>query len=218
MPTHIYILAAIDGTGSRAEHSRIAGQSTRSLRLSNTREFFLDFRTPENYKRYFAGPNSWIDGAALEVSGIIEQVTIFLTFAIRNAEMRLTAAQRAEGSQIRICLIGHSRGGLAAIQVASRLDRNVYFLGLLDSVNRTGGYCDVPIRNVQHVFHVRRNNMTPFEDPQGFLMGNTGTSSENPIAYRERFFWETHGVIGWDARSVGNGWIRSNARSLGLPV
>lgn len=225
MPNYIYILAAIDGTGSRAEHDRLAGtrrERPLSERLSNTREFYNDFRTLGSYKGYFAGPDSWMWGVSGEIRSIIEQVNLFLWRAIANAEVQLGLASGSGGSQIKICLIGHSRGGLAAIEVArslrARRGGEVYFWGLLDAVDRTRHFSGAEIQNVRHVYHARRN-VALYEDWQGAVMDNTGTSSsDHSSEYHQYLIRETHGYIGWDARSAGNSWLRSQARRVGVPV
>lgn len=220
MPNHIYILAAIDGTGSRAEHARLAALNlpTRTRRSSNVLEFYYDFRTSPLYKKFFEGPDSAMFGVDGEVSAILHNVVRFVREAYQSAGHELTQARREAGDQIRICLVGHSRGGLIAVlashQIHRELNKNIYFLGLYDAVDRSMGYDGSMIHYVDHTFHAVRDSYEL--DAPNYLFGNTGTVSSGNYSFN--LLDETHGVIGWTGSSVANSWIRSNARRLELPI
>lgn len=220
MPNHTYLLAAIDGTGSRAEHDRLAALHlpTRTQLSSNVLEFYYDFRTDPRFKNYFPGPDSNIIGVDGELNAIVNNVVRFIRRAYYLATNELTQMRRETGDQIKISLVGHSRGGLVAIlaarQIFHEIGARVFFLGLYDAVDWSFGYDGSMIHYVDHTFHALRNSYEV--DIPGCFFGNTGlqsTGNYTPILVRG-----THGEVGWDSRFSSNTWIRSNARSLGLPI
>jgi len=99
-------------------------------------------------------------------------------------------------------LIGHSRGGLAVIEVARRLkgiDKNlkVNFMGLFDAVDRYIPFdTDSIPSNVEHVYHAIRSEKVGSR----WYFGNTGTKRENKNAtrYTPKIFEATHGALGGD--------------------
>jgi pimeloyl-ACP methyl ester carboxylesterase len=91
----------------------------------------------------------------------------------------------------KIALLGHSRGGLIAINVAKRLLQRVSFLGLYDAVDRAWNMDADEITNVDFTDHARRHpEMESFT-----FFGNCGLFAKDG-QYREQFIKTTHGGIG----------------------
>lgn len=97
--------------------------------------------------------------------------------------------------QVKIVLVGHSRGGLVATMLARMLSPvvRVYFLGLYDSVGREACLDGAVIENVKIVFHARRSP----DVGSRAMFGNTSTQHKVDH-YEERFFYTSHGGIGGD--------------------
>jgi hypothetical protein len=134
-----HLLAAIDGTGS-SDWRKPDGSN------SHVHGFFRDFRTEARLKRYFDGPDnlgfeceeigrtvvSW----ALEAAGIrtppprattppVPQLRmrrgLFLPMAVTTVMAPIEADEPSPhpgARDLRITLVGHSRGGLISIAVA----------------------------------------------------------------------------------------------------
>ena len=203
----IYLLASIDGTSSK-EWRRPDGTN------SHCYKFYRDFKVQNSRdKKYFHGPH--ISGVDLE--DIIYQVSGFLKGRIRayfpNA--------RPSANQLRIVLVGHSRGGFIAMNVAKQMPLPVYFLGLYDAVKRaftngniiagvvTGGPI-IPVMgllgssaydwlsnaervsNVQFTYHALRD---PEVNSRPYF-GNTGRKYTG--FHEEKLFYTSHGGIGGD--------------------
>ena len=97
---------------------------------------------------------------------------------------------------IQIVLVGHSRGGLAATELAKMLAPlvRVYFLGLYDSVSRQPCLNGDTVENVQHVYHAMRDP----EVGSRSSFGNTSTQYSNGTDYHLQKFSTSHGGIGGD--------------------
>jgi pimeloyl-ACP methyl ester carboxylesterase len=97
---------------------------------------------------------------------------------------------------IKIVLVGHSRGGLAATVLAKMLAPviRVYFLGLYDSVSRQPCLDGSTVENVQHVFHAMRDPETGSRPS----FGNTSTQFSRGTDYYQQKFTTSHGGIGGD--------------------
>ena len=97
---------------------------------------------------------------------------------------------------IKIVLVGHSRGGLAATVLAKMLSPvvRVYFLGLYDSVSRQPCLDGGTVENVQHVFHAMRDPETGSRPS----FGNTSTQYSRGTDYYQQKFTTSHGGIGGD--------------------
>jgi hypothetical protein len=97
--------------------------------------------------------------------------------------------------QVKIVLVGHSRGGLVATMLARMLSPvvRVYFLGLYDSVGREACLDGAVIENVKIVFHARRSP----DVGSRAMFGNTSTQHKVEH-YEESFFYTSHGGIGGD--------------------
>jgi hypothetical protein len=112
-------------------------------------------------------------------------------------------------NDVRIVLIGHSRGGLVVTNIARMLSPliRVYFMGLYDSVDRESCLDGMNVENVKYVAHARRNP----------AVGSRWTFSNTSLNYigvdnaeeAEEKFYTSHGGIGGDfvskAEEVGFG-------------
>jgi hypothetical protein len=120
---------------------------------------------------------------------------------------RLMTNYRSSQEDIKVCLVGHSRGATAAIALANRLSEpairiavsrtlrapiRVHFVGLYDTVNRSTVSIDPDMRNVRQAFHARRRNIST--DPERGSRGSFGVV-EVPQALREEFD-TSHGGVG----------------------
>lgn len=97
-------------------------------------------------------------------------------------------------NDVRIVLIGHSRGGLIVTNIARMLSPivQVYFMGLYDSVDREGCLDAMKVENVKYVAHARRN---PEVGSRSYF-GNTSLKYIGVDHAEERFFYTSHGGIG----------------------
>ena len=95
---------------------------------------------------------------------------------------------------VRIVLIGHSRGGLVTTAIARMLSPvvKVYFMGLYDSVDREGCLDGMDVVNVKIVAHARRNP----EVKSRLYFKNTSLNYSDVEQKEERFFYTSHGGIG----------------------
>lgn len=123
---------------------------------------------------------------------MLQQGTLRMPVQV-NATM--LAHQVLSTDQVRIVLVGHSRGGLVATVLAHMLSPivRVYFLGLYDAVGREPCLDGSTIDNVKIVFHARRS---PDVGSRG-TFGNTATM-HRVEHYEESFFYTSHGGIGGD--------------------
>ncbi|MBI3418204.1 MAG: hypothetical protein HY043_23180 [Verrucomicrobia bacterium] len=196
------VLVGIDGTSSAADvHEKPGGYYN-----SHVLNFILDYKGVDK-KFYIPGPN--IMGTDL---GTI----------VDNAFDKICKEVKRDPNQP-IFLIGHSRGGAAAIEVANRLKKGgcgcksvVNFLGLYDAVNRSTSFNTSRIPpNVLFTAHVRRDPAAGSRDgvDDGFdalgnpipghggahdrlNFSNTGTSGGQ--TYSEVFVFGTHSAMGGD--------------------
>lgn len=95
---------------------------------------------------------------------------------------------------VRIVLIGHSRGGLVTTALARMLSPvvKVYFMGLYDSVDRQGCLDGMDVVNVKIVAHARRH---PDVKSRTYFK-NTSLNYTDVEQKEERFFHTSHGGIG----------------------
>lgn len=119
-----------------------------------------------------------------------------------NLRQPKRAADFAQGRQplsvndVRVVIVGHSRGGLAATVLAKMLSPivKVYFLGLYDAVDRQPCLDGMVVENVHAVYHARRkadmNSRSYFS--------NTSVQYKTDKEPQEGFFYTTHGGIGGD--------------------
>ncbi len=97
-------------------------------------------------------------------------------------------------NQVRIVIVGHSRGGLVATLLARMLSPvvKVYFLGLYDAVDRQPNLDGGVVENVKYVYHARRSA----EVGSRRYFGNTATTYHTEEPPQEKFFYSSHGGIG----------------------
>jgi hypothetical protein len=114
----------------------------------------------------------------------------------RVAEVLKNTRQPLSMNDVKVVIIGHSRGGLAATVLAKMLSPivKVYFLGLYDSVDRQPCLDGQTVENVHVVYHARRN---PEMGSRSYF-GNTSVEYKTDLAPNEKFFNTTHGGIGGD--------------------
>ncbi|UGX89161.1 hypothetical protein [Phyllobacterium meliloti] len=170
------IFAGVDGTGVFNDR-----QYQLEFQNSFVNRMFREWDTPAKF--YRRGPS--IDGIG----------TANLAFAAFEYVHKLYD-QKAEKPK-RIFLAGYSRGGAAVVKVCDLLqDRGipVHGLFLFDAVDRavliTPSF--IP-RNVRYCFHARRDPRSNSRNS----FGSYGTKVyRDATAYRERFFYCTHGGMG----------------------
>ncbi|MBO9205312.1 MULTISPECIES: hypothetical protein [Niastella] len=107
---------------------------------------------------------------------------------------QMLAHQPLTVDDVRVVLIGHSRGGLAVTTLARMLSPlvRVYFMGLYDSVDREGCLDGMSVENVKFVAHARRH---PDVKSRTYF-GNTSLKYIGVDHAEERFFYTSHGGIG----------------------
>ena len=226
------ILAAIDGTMTHGDVAwshlpfgfgkplldHPGGNTTNS----HVYDFYRRFNTMGGRKEYFEGP-----AIAGEDVGRIKREVVFF---VKNEVL--------EKPDARIVLVGWSRGGHIAIEVARELKgkREVYFLGLYDAVDKTFELdrWDVPfgpsrqIENTLFAFHAVRSLLRM----DRVWMGHAGVRKSPGVRYEELECDTTHGAIGgilpngktfqdrldcmWGQKA--HEWILENARKLRLHV
>ena len=95
---------------------------------------------------------------------------------------------------VRIVLIGHSRGGLVVTAIARMLSPlvKVYFMGLYDSVDRENCLDGMTVENVKYVAHARRHP----DVGSRVYFGNTSLKYIGVVNAEERFFYTSHGGMG----------------------
>lgn len=169
------IFGAIDGTGpGNNTQYRTEFASSFVNRISSS------WHTPAKF--YSRGPTA----SGHETLGLAQKIHA------KVVEARLQAGNK----DVRLFLSGYSRGGLAAILVCQRLQRQkipVDGLFLFDAVDMAlGVQGDIIPDNVKVCFHARRNPQSRSRSS----WGNCGTRAQNPHGYHERMFLCTHGGVG----------------------
>lgn len=106
---------------------------------------------------------------------------------------QMLSHQALTTNQVRIVIVGHSRGGLVATVLARMLAPivKVYFLGLYDAVDRQPCLDGNVVENVKYVFHARRNK----EVGSRWYFSNTSTMYRSDY-HEEKYFYSSHGGIG----------------------
>ena len=139
-----YILAAIDGTDS---HKALAQAGA----VSHVLNFKNDMDVREGAAKHWHGPGEhtgltgtifgygaedkiekvtkWIHNKVIEINGELPKAP-FVTLS--HTERKAIRDQYHD--KLRVAIVGHSRGGMIAIRVASELNFPVYFMGLYDAV------------------------------------------------------------------------------------
>lgn len=192
-----YLLVAVDGTGSKKWAKNDASNS-------HIMKFCNDFSLGP--KRYFHGPGN----TGSDTGGIINTALIWILRELNGFAGGNTASSGLKGGEacvapdekLKICMVGHSRGGLITINLARELSRygfSVHFMGLYDAVDRAIGYDGAMVTNVHHTFHALR-------DPR--LRSRTSfrnTGREFHANYEEHVFSTSHGGTGGDP-NFNNTW------------
>ncbi len=195
-----WILAAIDGTGSTDWRSP-DGSNSHIFRFENA------FNTHGGRRQYFDGPSAGrlanifgsTDSTAIlsDVQTFIANSLVELVPILHDIPVRMIVEsptwpvrEAVRNADIRICLVGHSRGGAIAMKVAETLPIQVSFLGLFDAVDRAMFLLTDGIQNVDVTYHALR-------DPR---MGSRGSFSNTGLRstgrYYEQRFMTSHGGIG----------------------
>jgi RHS repeat-associated protein len=193
------LLIAFDGTGSKE------WLKTNSSGIANSHVYNFFTKYNNKLKLYKHGPNTV--GYGIEKS--VEEAYNYIVEEIKK------------NPEEQIDIIGHSRGGLAAILLAKKLKDKfgcpVRFVGLYDAVNKTT-YSEEKISdNVNYVAHAIRDRTAGSRDgiDDGYEklkkwkavpghggahdlvdFGNTGRSGGK--SYTEKSFFGTHGALGGD--------------------
>ncbi len=128
------LLIAIDGTDAK-EYYR-----------SWIKLLYKNFQGSEKQKVY----NDDITTLGREVEDVIKKLKI-----------KIDAMIKEFGADSRLCIIGHSRGGYVAIQLANHF--KTYYLGLLDPVNMKLNFTDglhhtSDIPKAEHIFYAKRDD------------------------------------------------------------
>ena len=98
---------------------------------------------------------------------------------------------------VRVSMLGHSRGGHVIMNLAGKLNTRTHFMGLYDAVNRTAdsdGDFDGKIRNTNFIAHAIRDSSVGSRT----LFDNTGLGSDDNGVYIEKRFKTSHGGVGGD--------------------
>jgi hypothetical protein len=170
-----------------------------------------------------------------QLSGTVQPAAHALEmFDVRPVQVNagILAHQLLDMEQVKVVIVGHSRGGLIATVLARMLSPlvRVYFLGLYDSVDREPCLDGTMIENVGIVFHARRSP----EVGSRWSFGHTSTQ-HRVDHYEESFFYTSHGGIGGDlvvtkkfgkpieqicaeGRDNADVFIRNGAKRYGLPL
>ena len=212
----IWIVICIDGTGSSDWRIKIPGGQ------SHVYKFYEDFgksinngviinsykgtdyeirETSYMKKMFLDGPNSKVTGS--DSSHIMQLAQSFIT-TTTNRVLRRTASLRSsnrfysvsskiDDKNIRIILVGHSRGGAIVLDIArwvkNNLRKEIYFMGLFDAVDMSVFIEGGRVENTKFAFHAVRNALGSRE-----LWRNAGLAGLPKQNIKE--FETSHGGIG----------------------
>ncbi len=172
-----WVVVGIDGSASD-ETFNLDGSPHANSHVFN----FMNGLTGVPFRAYFHGP------ATLGPNHSGHDVDRIRDLALRYITNAMAAIRRG-GREPRVALVGHSRGGLAALLVAKCLsDRgdHVAFMGLLDAVDRRPPWyraaagvigLEAPTKvppGVEHAFHIIRDRAAWSQ----IWFGNTGLGTE----------------------------------------
>jgi hypothetical protein len=121
------------------------------------------------------------------------------SIAVRNVATVVSdgSKQVLTTNDVKIILIGHSRGALATTVLAKMLSPivKVYFMGMYDSVDRNNCLDSTTIENVKYVYHALRSP----EINSRSMFGNSSTMVSSSVdEYIPKSFLTSHGGIGGD--------------------
>lgn len=181
-----HILIAIDGTGSKDWKRNPDGLNSHVYR------FYRDFIVPGNYKKYIEGPGNF----GTDMSSIIKDgLDSCLQMVDSIYRINKSESSHSNDSDIKVCLIGHSRGAVAALEIGTQLYRqsgiNTYFLGLYDAVDKSwvSGY-DAEFRGTTFKYHAMRAYSN--------WSGTRSTFGNVDKISNKKLFNTSHGGIGGD--------------------
>ncbi len=198
----MYLLVAVDGTLSAADYN--TGTNT-----SHTRKFYDRFHGASRH--FFEGPGEGPGGLGGVIGTDVDNITERAWDALVRDLRRL-----GDSTEIRIVLVGHSRGGHIVVDLAKRLQRThvgdftpafrdpmaantnpryqVHFMGLYDAVDMTwnGDNTDTIPANIRYYAHAMRSPDVGSRSS----WGNAGWDVMSTEEHRTRFFRATHGSIG----------------------
>jgi hypothetical protein len=125
--------------------------------------------------------------------------TIGSTFNQLKIPVRVDDAKKHQSlttNDVKIVLIGHSRGCLATTVLAKMLSPivQVYFMGLYDSVDRNACFDSTTIENVKYVYHAMRSD----EMRSRGSFGHSSTKHASDVDYVSKSFYTSHGGSGGD--------------------
>jgi hypothetical protein len=125
--------------------------------------------------------------------------TIGSTFNQLKIPVRVNDAKKHQSltiNDVKIVLIGHSRGCLATTVLAKMLSPivQVYFMGLYDSVDRNACFDSTTIENVKYVYHAMRSD----EMRSRGSFGHSSTKHASDVDYVSKSFYTSHGGSGGD--------------------
>jgi hypothetical protein len=128
--------------------------------------------------------------------------TIGSTFNQLKIPVRVNDAKKHQSltvNDVKIVLIGHSRGCLATTVLAKMLSPivQVYFMGLYDSVDRNACFDSTTIENVKYVYHAMRSD----EMGSRGSFGHSSTKHASDVDYTSKSFYTSHGGSGGDYNS-----------------
>jgi hypothetical protein len=194
----VWIVVGIDGTGS-AEWTKPKGLGAEN---SHVARFVRECNVNAHFGAYYHGPGTLgIDTTTIHdaaLSWIGEKLEILVP-GWNNAINKSTfgtnsiVGNMSFIADIRVCLVGHSRGGAIVQKLASNLPFRVFFLGLFDSVDRSANLLTGDIENVEYAYHAKRDPKMDSRD----TFGNTGEKSKDGY-YQEQVFMTSHGGVGGD--------------------
>ena len=204
------LLLAIDGTGGQTygrTDTGSGGWDPIDFRRSFVRWIHDHSPIPADNRVYKPGP----DLLGAECSGIAKEAIDFV---------KQKAAAQA-GEQVILNLVGYSRGGYLAMNVARFFKDNssvvVNFLGLFDAVGRTdfgmGPSSDFIPPNVRVAYHAWRDIKAGSR--VGF--GHSGMIAEAGVIYQHKEFWATHAAMGgmpWSGDEPSPVFKKDAARAL----
>lgn len=123
---------------------------------------------------------------------------------------QMLSHQLLSTDQVRIVIVGHSRGGLIATVLARMLSPivKVFFLGLYDAVDRQPCYDGSIVENVKFVFHARRHADVGSRS----YFGNTATVYHSDF-HEEQYFYTSHGGVGgsFSPGEFDRNWVPDNS-------
>ena len=170
-------------------------------RQSHVFNFVNDYDAPDAKKNYLDGPDSSVNGTTSEVRGKIAE----------GFQWVCETYCKSKCSEP-IDIVGHSRGGLIAIEIARRLDTTgcscmsppvpVRFLGLYDPVDMTPGIGAIETipGNVQHCTHLLAipETESPFTAERSRKQFNRidGYPEKSGTVYHRIGIFGTHSAIG----------------------